>query len=91
MRASRKGGGGAIAPPKERGACHSAPFKTNSDADVSYLTSATEQARCETQWRNEAVRLRAEWRGTGNRRHLQALRRHLAGMIRQLRGKVVCP
>ncbi len=81
----------ASSPPKERGACHSAPVQTNSNAHVSYLTSTTEQARCEAQWWNEAVRLWAERRRTGDRRHLQAVRRHLAGMNRQLRGKAVCP
>lgn len=80
-----------IAPPKERGAYDSAPVPTDSNAPVRYITSATQQARCEAQWRNEELRLRAEWHRTGNRRHLEALHRHLAGMNSQVRGKVVCP
>lgn len=48
------------------------------------------QAICEAQWHREAVRLHDLYRQTGNQKHLQAHRRHVAAMGGRARRKARC-
>ncbi len=73
-------------PPKREGRTfYSAPLKTALTVPQPYKHSLRLQAICEIQWRQEAHRLAALYRQSGNLAHLRAFRRHRAAMGGRMR------